>query len=134
MTADAVTTHAASRGAPFASSITALPSRFRPPTPTGDTFLPNNFDRPRRMRVNLATCGPEAGNWVIAIDNGACRVLAGSVSAPDARLYTDSDIGHAIISGSLSLDQALESRLLDYDGDPAHLAQLRACFRFGEGL
>jgi hypothetical protein len=53
------------------------------------------------------------------------------VRAPDARLYTDSEIGHDIITGRLPLEEALERRLLVYEGDRQQLARLRACFRFG---
>jgi hypothetical protein len=106
---------------PFASSIAALPHRFLPGAAAGI-----------RMRVHVATTGPEPGNWLVAIDRGVCRVLLGSVPEPDARLYTDSDIGHSILNGRLSTDEALTSRLLDYDGDPEQLRGFGACFRLGD--
>jgi hypothetical protein len=121
--AEALVEHAATSGKPFASSIACLPHRFRP----GAAPLV-------RMQVNLAASGPEPGNWLVIVDSHACRVFAGSVAEPDARLYTDSDIGHAIISGDLSVDEALDTGLLDYDGDETQLARLRACFDFGGSL
>ena len=77
------------------------------------------------MRVHVATTGPEPGNWLIAVDGDVCRVMLGSVPDPDARLYTDSEIGHSILNGGLSIDEALASRLLDFDGDPRRAAALR---------
>jgi hypothetical protein len=108
---------------PFASSIAVLPSRFQPGAAPG-----------MRMRVHVATTGPEPGNWLIAVEGGVCRVFLGSVPRPDARLYTDSQIGHSILNGGLSIEEALASGLLDYDGDPRELRRFGACFQFGEHL
>jgi hypothetical protein len=120
-TAEFLTQHQAATGLrPFASSIAALPSRFLPGLAAGI-----------RMRVHVATTGPEPGNWLVAIGSGVCRVMVGSVPEPDARLYTDSEIGHSILNGGLSIDEALASRLLDYDGDPRELRRFGACFQFG---
>jgi hypothetical protein len=119
--AEALVRHAAiAADKPFAATIAQLPSRFRQKAASGMS-----------MRVHLATTGPEPGNWLISVDESACRVFVGSVLEPDARLYTDSDIGHSIISGMLSVDEALTSRLLDYDGDPGVLQRFRSCFEFG---
>jgi len=115
--------HAAAGYRPFASSIVALPSRFLPAVAPG-----------LRMRVHVATTGPEPGNWLVAVEDGVCSVMLGSLPEPDARLYTDSDIGHSILSGGLSIEQALASRLLDYDGDLGALRRFGACFRLGESL
>jgi hypothetical protein len=123
-TAELLAQHQATAGfRPFASSIAALPLRFLPGTARGI-----------HMRVHVATTGPEPGNWLVALAGGVCRVMLGSVPEPDARLYTDSEIGHSILNGSLSIDEALASRLLDYDGDPRELRRFGACFQFGEGL
>jgi hypothetical protein len=103
---------------PFASSIARLPLRFRPDAAAGI-----------RMRVHVATTGPEPGNWLVAIDETACRVFQGSVASPDARLYTDSEIGASVLNGVLTVAEALASRLLDYDGDPEQLRGFGACFR-----
>lgn len=108
---------------PFAASIAHLPLRFRP------RAAPST-----RMRVHLATTGPEPGNWLIAIDETACRVFLGSVASPDARLYTDSEIGAAVLNGALSVAEALASRLIYYDGDPRQMRGFGACFRFGDAL
>ena len=108
---------------PFASSIAALPFRFLPGVASGI-----------RMRVHVATTGPEPGNWLVAIDRGVCRVLLGSVPEPDARLYTDSEIGTAVLNGALTVGEALASRLLDYDGDPEQLRGFGACFQLGDAL
>jgi hypothetical protein len=113
---------AASADRPFASSIAALPLSFQPGADPGI-----------RMRVHVATTGPEPGNWLVAVEGGTCRVMVGSVPEPDARLFTDSEIGHSILNGGLSIDEALASRLLDYDGDPRELRRFGACFQFGEG-
>ncbi len=115
--------HAATGFRPFASSITALPLRILP-----------SAARDIHMRVHVATTGPEPGNWLVSLKNGVCRVMLGSVPEPDARLYTDSEIGHSILNGGLSVDEALASRLLDYEGDPRELRRFGACFQFGEGL
>ena len=113
--------HAANGHRPFASSIAALPSRFQSGAAHGI-----------RMRVHVATTGPEPGNWMVAVEGGVCRVMLGSVPHPDARLYTDSEIGHSILSGGLSIEEALTNRLLDYDGDPEQLRRFGTCFQFGE--
>ncbi len=84
------------------------------------------------MRVHVATTGPEPGNWLITVDETGCPVLPGSIASPDARLYTDSDIGNGILTGELSVDETLASRLLDYDGNPEELRRFGACFRFGD--
>jgi hypothetical protein len=123
-TAEFLAQHQAATGCrPFASSIAALPSKFLPGAAPGI-----------RMRVHVATTGPEPGNWLVAVEGGVCRVMVGSVPEPDARLYTDSDIGHSILNGGLSIDDALASRLLDYDGDPGELRRFGACFQLGERL
>jgi hypothetical protein len=109
---------AAAGDRPFASSFAALPLRFLPGAAAGI-----------RMRVHVATTGPEPGNWLVAIDETACRVFQGSVASPDARLYTDSEIGAAVLNGELSVAEAVASRLLDYDGDPDQLRGFGACFR-----
>lgn len=111
----------AALGRPFAASIARVPLSFRPSVAAGI-----------RMRVHVATNGPEPGNWTIAIENGACRVFVGSVPCPDARLYTDSEVGRAILEGITPIDEALASRLLDYDGDLEALRHFRACFEFGD--
>ena len=122
--AELVARHQAAAGLrPFASSIIRLPSRFLPGAARGI-----------RMRVHVATTGPEPGNWLVSLRDGVCRVMLGSVPEPDARLYTDSEIGHSILNGGLSVDEAVASRLLDYDGDPRKLRHFGACFQFGEGL
>jgi hypothetical protein len=108
---------------PFASSIARLPSRFRPGLAPG-----------LRMRVHVATTGPEPGNWLVTIDEADCRVFLGSVAAPDARLYTDSEIGASVMNGVLSVAEALASRLLDYDGDLEQLRGFGACFRLGDAI
>ena len=108
---------------PFATGIARLPSQFRP------SSAPS-----ARMKVHVATTGPEPGNWLVTIDESSCRVFLGSITEPDARLYTSSEIGSAILSGALSVDDALTSRLLDYDGDPEELRRFGACFRLGETL
>ena len=108
---------------PFAASIARLPLRFRPGAAPGT-----------RMRVHVATTGPEPGNWLVAIDETGCRVFLGSVASPDARLYTDSDIGAAVLNGALSVADALASRLLDYDGNPELLRGFRDCFLLGDAL
>lgn len=105
---------------PFASAIALLPSMFRP------TCRPSV-----RMRVHVATTGPEPGNWLIAIDERGCRVFPGFIATPDARLYTDSEIGHSILTGGTTIGEALRSRLLDYEGDLDKLRHFRACFQFG---
>jgi len=105
---------------PFASSIACLPLRFRPDHAPGI-----------RMQVHVATTGPEPGNWLIAIDEGICRVFLGSITSPDARLYTSSEIGANILSGALSVGEALASGLLDYDGDREALRRFAACFQLG---
>jgi hypothetical protein len=84
------------------------------------------------MRVHVSTTGPEPGNWLVAIDDGACEVLPGSVSDPDARLYAASDTGHSILNGALPVADALAGRLLFYEGDPVLLQRFRACFHLGE--
>jgi hypothetical protein len=83
------------------------------------------------MRIHVATTGPEPGNWLITIAEGVCRVLLGSVPAPDARLFTDSEIGHHILAGRMSPDEAVSAGLLSYEGDPAALRRLGACFELG---
>jgi hypothetical protein len=114
---------AAALNRPFAASIARLPLRFRPGAAPAT-----------RMRVQVATTGPEPGNWLVAVDESACRVFQGSVASPDARLYTDSEIGAAVLNGALSVADALTSRLLDYDGDPEQLRGFRACFQLGDAL
>ncbi len=119
--AEALVKHAATAdNRPFAASIARLPLRFRP-----------GAARDIRMQVHVATTGPEPGNWLVAVAENTCRVLQGSVATPDARLFTDSDIGHSIITGQLSVGAALASRLLDYDGDDEELRRFGACFEFG---
>jgi hypothetical protein len=83
------------------------------------------------MHVHVATTGPEPGNWLISIANRTCRVFLGSVTTPDARLFTASDVGHSILTGELPIEEALSNGLLDYDGDPAELRRFVACFEFG---
>lgn len=120
-TAEFLAQHQAAAGLrPFASSIAALPLRFLSGAAAGI-----------RMRVHVATTGPEPGNWLIAVEGDVCRVMLGSVPDPDARLYTDSEIGHSILNGGLSIDEAVASRLLDFDGDPRKLRRFGACFQFG---
>lgn len=120
-TAEILAQHPVSVGRrPFAASIAVLPFRFQPGAAPGI-----------RMRVHVATTGPEPGNWLVAVADGVCRVMMGSIPEPDARLYTDSEIGHSILSGRLSVNEAVASRLLDYDGDPAELRRFGACFKFG---
>jgi hypothetical protein len=120
-TAELLAQHQATTGyRPFASSIAVLPSRFLPGVAQGI-----------RMRVHVATTGPEPGNWLVTVGGGVCRVMVGSIPEPDARLYTDSEIGHSILNGSLSIDEAVASRLLDFDGDPRKLRRFGACFQFG---
>jgi hypothetical protein len=114
---------AAAAGRPFASSIARLPLRFLPGVAPGI-----------RMRVHVATTGPEPGNWLVTIDDADCRVFLGSVASPDARLYTDSEIGASVLNGVLSVAEALASRLLDYDGDPEQLRGFGACFRLGDAI
>jgi len=111
---------AAAAHRPFASSIAALPLKFLAGAAAGI-----------RMRVHIATTGPEPGNWLVDVDGRVCRVLLGSIPEPDARLYTDSEIGHSILNGDLSIQEALASRLLDYDGDPRELRRFAACFQIG---
>jgi hypothetical protein len=106
---------------PFAAAMACLPSAFRPGTA-----------EELRLEVQVATTGPEPGNWLISVRDSICRVLVGSVLVPDARLFTDSEIGHSILTGRLTVDEALSSRLLDYDGDPAALRRFRTCFEFGD--
>lgn len=101
---------------PFASSMNALPHRFRP-----------SVGARLRARVHVATTGPEPGNWLIAIDGEQCRIFTGSIPSPDARVYTDSEIGQTILEGGQSLRSAIESRLLDYDGDIESLRSVAAC-------
>jgi len=113
--------HQADRYRPFASSIAVLPLKFQPAAASGI-----------RMRVHVATTGPEPGNWLIDVDENVCRVFPGSIASPDARLYTDSEIGHSILTGGLSVGEALASRLLDYDGDTDALRRFGACFRLGD--
>jgi hypothetical protein len=108
------------RQRPFASSIARLPLRFRPGRAAGIS-----------MRVHVATTGPEPGNWLIAIDGLVCRVFLGSITSPDARLYTSSEIGTEILSGALSIGEAVARRLLDYDGDIEALRRFAACFQLG---
>ena len=108
---------------PFASSIACLPLRFRPDYAPGI-----------RMQVHVATTGPEPGNWLIAIDKGICHVFTGSIASPDARLYTSSEIGTEILSGALSIGEAVAGRLLDYDGDIEALRRFAACFQLGGAL
>jgi hypothetical protein len=84
------------------------------------------------MKIHIAATGPEPGNWLVAIDDGACEVLSGSIADPDARLHTPSDIGHSILSGSLPVGEALAGGLLCYEGDPDLLRRFRSCFHLGE--
>jgi len=122
MTARQLLAHyAAQQSRPFATGMADLPARFLPQQASG-------LD----IRVNVSTTGPEPGNWLIAIRESACDVLVGSVPEPTVRLYTDSVIGHWILSGRLSLDEAVLGGLLHFDGDPAHLETLRRCFQFGQ--
>lgn len=109
------------RRRPFADSIAALPLSFQP-----------GVAADIRMRVHVATTGPEPGNWLIVVEGGECGVFIGSVPRPDARLYTDSEIGRSILAGEVSIVQALTRGLLDYDGDPVALRRFGACFEFGE--
>jgi hypothetical protein len=114
-------THAAAAGdRPFAASIARLPFKFRPGSSSGV-----------RMQVHVATTGPEPGNWLVSVDKRTCRVFSGSVATPDARLFTSSDVGCSILSGDLSVDEALLTGLLDYDGDPVELRRFGTCFEFG---
>jgi alkyl sulfatase BDS1-like metallo-beta-lactamase superfamily hydrolase len=105
---------------PFAASIMALPLSFQPAV-SADL----------RMRVHVATTGPEPGNWLIVVEDGVCRVYVGSVPQTDARLYTDSEVGRSILTGETSIRRALTSGLLDYEGDPVALQRFRSCFQFG---
>jgi hypothetical protein len=110
-----------SKARPFAFSMRSLPHRFRP---RSGHHVP--------VRVHVATTGPEPGNWLIAIDANQCRVFDGSTPEPDARVYTDSTIGAAILSGDQSLAAAIASRLLDYDGDLEVLRSVAACLGLEE--
>lgn len=83
------------------------------------------------MQVQIATTGPEPGNWLVSIAGDRCRVFMGSVARPDARLYTSSDVGLWILARRVSIEEALSSGLLDYDGDPAALRRFGECFGFG---
>lgn len=118
MSAEQLTRFLARPDRPFASSIASLPRRFRP---TGIC-----------ARVHIATTGREPGNWLVAVDNSSCRVIPGSVPRPDARLYTDSQIGHSVLTGKLSVEEAVASRLLDFDGEPELLRRFRDSFVLGE--
>jgi hypothetical protein len=120
MTVPQAAAERAAKHRPFAASIARLPSKFRPDVASGV-----------RMNVHVATTGPEPGNWLISVCESTCRVLLGSVPMPDARLFTDSEIGHAILDGLLSIDEALSTRLLDYIGEPAALRRFAACFQLG---
>jgi hypothetical protein len=122
MSAEALLKHMAmANNRPFAAAMSGLPSTFRP-----------GAANDMRMQVQVATTGPEPGNWLISIGDKICRVLVGSVPTPDALLFTDSDVGHSILTGGLTVEQALSSRLLDYNGDLAGLRRFRACFEFGD--
>ena len=112
-----------SRKRPFACGKAILPSGFRPGRAVGIG-----------MPLHVGTTGPEPGNWLIAVDETSCRVLPGFIATPDARLYTDSEIGHSILVGEITVGEALRSRLLDYDGDPEELRRFGACFRLGGPL
>jgi hypothetical protein len=92
--------------ASFSDHIHLLPLRFRPVQGASDP-----------VTVHVATTGPEPGNWLIAIDAERCRVFDGSLPEPDARVFTCSEVGQAILQGSHRLGDAIESRLLDYEGD-----------------
>jgi hypothetical protein len=120
-----MTTQTAIRPAsrPFADGLAAVPRRFA---------CPNGA--PRRMRVHIATNGREPGNWLISVDNERCGVFEGSVPSPDARLYTDSDIGAGILQGRVALDEAISAGLLDWDGDREVLYSLAACLGLGGSL
>lgn len=107
-----------SRHGPFASRVTNLPSRFRPV----------RSPAPSRIRIHLATTGPEPGNWLISITGDDCRVFKGSLLAHEARVYTASDIGIAILDGLMPLRDALGARLVDYEGDIEALRYVAASF------
>jgi hypothetical protein len=104
----------------FASGIAGLPLKFRP-----------HEARDMSMQVHVATTGPEPGNWLITVAEGVCRVIPGSVVSPDARLYASSETGAEILSGALSIAEAVTRRLLDYDGDTEALRRFAACFQLG---
>jgi hypothetical protein len=87
-----------------------------------------------RLRVHIATTGPEPGNWLISIDGPRCQVFPGGVHDPDARVYTASDIGHQILGGITSLAEAIAGRLVDFDGDRYALRRLAASFGWEAGL
>lgn len=110
-------TLARTRPRPFASRIADLPSRFRP----------DPWDT-RRVHVHVATTGPEPGNWLIAVDGSKCAVFKGSLPTSEARVYTDSEIGVAVLDGVMSLRNAVDSRLVDFDGDVAVLRYLARSF------
>jgi hypothetical protein len=105
---------------PFAERLNVLPRRFRAREAEGI-----------RLNVHVATTGPEPGNWLIAVEDGVCRVFLGSVTTPDARLYTSSDTGADILSGALSVAEAVARRLLHFDGDRELLRRFAACFQLG---
>lgn len=100
-------------GRPLADRISKLPARYEPAS--GEAAA---------LRVNLSTTGPEPGNWLIAVEGTRCAVFEGSVPLPDAWVFTDSDIAVQVLDGVTTLRQALEERLVDFDGDAAALRQL----------
>ena len=104
----------------FVAGINLLPLKFRAHR-AGDM----------RLNVHVATTGPEPGNWLIAVQHGICRVFMGSIMCPDARLYTSSDTGTDILSGSLPVEEAVTRQLLHLDGDPDALRRFAACFQLG---
>jgi hypothetical protein len=81
------------------------------------------------MRVHVATTGREPGNWLIAIEEGICRVLLGSVTTPDARLFTSSETGHEVLRGSIPILDALRRRLVHWDGEPEAFFRFVTCFQ-----
>ena len=103
------------RERPLSARLADLPRRFQSAGPRGASGS-----------VHLAVNGPEPGNWLITLAGDRCRVLAGSVPDPEARVYTDSEIALAVLDGAVTLEEAVRARLVDYDGDPGILRRLAA--------
>lgn len=108
------------RHRPLASGIAGLPLQFRP-----------HRARDMSTHVQVATTGPEPGNWLITVAEGVCRVFPGSIASPDARLYASSETGAEVLSGTQSIAEAVARRLVHYDGDREALRRFAACFRLG---
>jgi hypothetical protein len=117
--AEILVQYAAAAGGQFASSIAALPEKFRPGSATSP------------IDVHIATTGSEPGNWMVSIGSASCRVFLGALATAHARVFTSSEVGHSIITGRLSIEDAISLGVLDFDGDGNALRRFAGCFDFG---